>query len=161
MCIRDRYLTSPAMGYGTDTVGYLAGLAAVSIFSTPRLGRWSDAVGPRKARMIFAIIQLGGIALLWPLGGTLWGLLVPLFVTNLVGPGIDVTGRMTFLALDPAIRTRLTTIYVVIMFIGGGLGSYAGTVAYDAYGWAGTCALLGLCAVALTGLTMLTRRYGR
>ncbi|MFT6474462.1 MFS transporter [Qipengyuania profunda] len=155
------YLTSPAMGYGTDTVGYLAGLAAVSIFSTPRLGRWSDAVGPRKARTIFAIIQLGGIALLWPLGGTLWGLLVPLFVTNLVGPGIDVTGRMTFLALDPAIRTRLTTIYVVIMFIGGGLGSYAGTVAYDAYGWAGTCALLGLCSVALTGLTMLTRRYGR
>ena len=49
--------------------------------------------------------------------------LVPLFIANLVGPGIDVTGRMTFLSLDPAIRTRLTTIYVVIMFIGGGLGS--------------------------------------
>ena len=155
------YLTSPQMGYGTDTVGYLAGLAAVSIISTPRLGRWADHVGPRKARTIFAMIQFMGILLLWPLGGSLWGLLIPLIITNLVGPGVDVTGRMTFLALDPAIRTRLTTVYVVIMFIGGGLGSYAGTAAYDAYGWAGTCILLGLCSVTLTALAATARRFGR
>ena len=30
------YLTAPRMGYGTDTVGYLAAIAAVSIVSTPR-----------------------------------------------------------------------------------------------------------------------------
>ena len=33
------HLTSPEMGYGTDAVGYLAGVAAVSVFTTPRLGR--------------------------------------------------------------------------------------------------------------------------
>ena len=48
------YLTAPPMGYGTDTVGYLAGLAAVSIASTPWLGRWSDTVGPRTARTVSA-----------------------------------------------------------------------------------------------------------
>ena len=155
------YLTSPGMGFGTDTVGYLAGLAAVSIFSTPRLGRWADQIGPRKARLIFAFIQLGGIALLWPLGGSLAGLLVPLVITNLVGPGVDVTGRMTFLSLDPAVRTRLTTVYVVIMFIGGGLGSYAGTAVYDAFGWAGTCALLAACSLTLTMLAWIASRLGR
>lgn len=155
------YLTSPQMGYGTDTVGYLAGLAAVSIVSTPRLGRWADHVGPRRARVIFALIQLGGIALLYPLSGSLWMLLLPLFITNLVGPGIDVTGRMTFLALDPAVRTRLTTVYVVIMFVGGGIGSFAGTAVYDAFGWAGTCALMGLCSLTLCGLASFARRYGR
>ena len=155
------YLTSPGMGFGTDTVGYLAGLAAVSIFSTPRLGRWADQIGPRKARLIFAFIQLGGIALLWPLGGSLAGLLVPLVITNLVGPGVDVTGRMTFLSLDPAVRTRLTTVYVVIMFIGGGLGSYAGTAVYDAFGWAGTCALLAACSLTLTVLAWFASRLGR
>ncbi len=155
------FLTSPMMGYGTDTVGYLAGLAAVSIVSTPRLGRWADKIGPRKARTIFAFVQLAGIALLYPLSSALWTLLIPLFVTNLVGPGIDVTGRMTFLSLDPGVRTRLTTAYVVIMFIGGGLGSYAGTAVYDAYGWAGTCALLGICSLVLTGLSMVGSRFGR
>ena len=155
------YLTSPAMGYGTDTVGYLAGLAAVSIISTPRLGRWADRVGPRWARLVFAIIQLVGIALLYPLSGSLWGILIPLFVSNLVGPGIDVTGRMTFLALDPAVRTRLTTVYVVIMFIGGGIGSFAGTAVYDAFGWGGTCVLMGMLSLTLTLLAAVARRYGR
>ncbi len=155
------YLTSPEMGYGTDTVGYLAGLAAISIFSTPRLGRWADEVGARKARAIFAFSQLAGILLLWPLGGSLWTLIIPLMITNFVGPGVDVTGRMTFLALDPGVRTRLTTVYVVMMFIGGGIGSYAGTAVYDAFGWAGTCGLLALCSLALASLATAARRFGR
>ncbi len=155
------YLTSPTMGFGTDTVGYLAGLAAISIASTPQLGRWADATGPRKARMIFAMVQLAGIALLWPLGGSLWTLLIPLMITTFVGPGVDVTGRMTFLSLHPSIRTRLTTVYIVIMFIGGGVGSYAGTAVYDAFGWAGICSLLGFCSVALTCLATVARQFGR
>ncbi|MBX7496149.1 MFS transporter [Qipengyuania sp. 6B39] len=155
------HLTSPEMGYGTDTVGYLAGIAAVSIFSTPRLGIWADEVGARKARAIFAVVQLLGVALLWPLGGALVTILVPLILANLVGPGIDVTGRMTYLTLQPDLRTRLTTIYVVLMFIGGGIGSLAGTAIYDAYGWAGTCLLLVGLSVGLTGLALHAKRFGR
>lgn len=155
------HLTGPDMGYGTDTVGYLAAIAAVSILSTPRLGRWSDAIGPRKARAVFAVIQLGGIMLFWFLGDTLWGLIVPLLVVNLVGPGIDVTGRMTFLSLEPGLRNRLTTIYIVLMFVGGGVGSFAGTAAYDTFGWAGTCGLLVGMSVVLTILSFLGTRFGR
>lgn len=155
------HLTSPALGYGTDTVGYLAGIAAVSIFSTPRLGRWADQVGPRKARSIFAIGQLAGIALLWPAGGSVATILVPLVLVNLVGPGIDVTGRMTYLTLAPDLRTRLTTVYVVLMFVGGGIGSIAGTTAYDAWGWAGTCLLLAAISITLTLLAWSARRLGR
>ncbi|QZD88222.1 MFS transporter [Qipengyuania psychrotolerans] len=155
------YLTDPPFNYGTDTVGYLAAIAAVSILSTPRLGRWADLVGARKARFIFAIIQLVGIILFWPLGGNIWAMLVPLVLINLVGPGIDVTGRMTFLSLEPAVRTRLTTIYVVLMFIGGGIGSLVGTTVYDAYGWAGTCIMLGVSSALLTVLAAFATRYGR
>lgn len=155
------HLTSPEMGYGTDTVGYLAAIAAVSIFSTPRLGRWSDVAGPRRARAVFATVQMFGIALFWPLGNSVWTLLVPLVLVNLVGPGVDVTGRMTFLSLEPGLRTRLTTIYIVMMFIGGGVGSVAGTAAYDAFGWAGTCTLLAAISVSLCMLAWLARKYGR
>jgi len=136
------HLTSPAMGYGTDDVGYLAGVAAISIFTTPRLGRWADQVGPRKARRAAAVVQLTGIALFYPLGFSIWAVLVPLLLVNMVGPTVDVTGRMTLFALAPEIRTRLTTSYIVTMFVGGALGSALGTAVYDAGGWAATCALL-------------------
>lgn len=136
------HLTSPELGYGVDTVGYLAGISAISILSTPRLGRIADRTGPRRARLVAAIVQMGGVALLYPLGWNVWAIALPLVITNIVGPSIDVTGRMTFLSLEPAIRTRLTTSYIVIMFLGGAMGSLAGTAVYDAGGWAGTCALL-------------------
>ncbi|MEL6878016.1 MAG: MFS transporter, partial [Pseudomonadota bacterium] len=136
------HLTSPELGYGVDTVGYLAGIAAFSILSTPRLGKWADKVGPHRARVVMAIVQLLGLALFYPFGFSIWWIVIPLTITNLVGPTIDVTGRMTFLALEPEIRTRLTTTYIVIMFLGGALGSVLGTAIYDWSGWLGTCILL-------------------
>ncbi|MBX7540628.1 MFS transporter [Qipengyuania sphaerica] len=155
------YLTAEPMNYGTDAVGYLAAIAAVSILSTPRLGRWSDSVGPRKARLVFAVIQLGGIALFYPLGGSIWSLIVPLVIVNLVGPAIDVTGRMTFLSLQPDLRTRLTTVYIVLMFIGGGIGSIGGTAVYDSFGWKGICALLTASSALVTLLSWVATRLGR
>lgn len=146
------HLTSDTMGYGTDVVGFLAGIAAISIFSTPRLGRWADKIGARRARLIASVVQIAGVSLLYPLGFHVLTLLVPLLIINMVGPSIDVTGRMTFLALAPEIRTRLTTFYVVAMFIGGAIGSVAGTATYDAGGWGGTCLLLLANALGILAL---------
>lgn len=155
------HLTSDAMGYGTDVVGYLAGIAAISIFSTPRLGRWADKIGARRARLIVSVVQIAGVSLLYPLGFHVLTLLVPLLIINMVGPSIDVTGRMTFLALAPEIRTRLTTFYVVAMFIGGAIGSVAGTATYDAGGWGGTCLLLLANALGILALAWHADRQFR
>lgn len=155
------HLTSPALGYGTDDVGFLAGVAAISIVTTPRLGRWADHVGPRKARLVAALVQLVGIALYYPFGFSIWAVLVPLLITNMVGPTVDVTGRMTLFTLAPEIRTRLTTSYIVVMFVGGAVGSAAGTAVYEAGGWGGTCALLLTMSLCVVGLSMLAEQRWR
>ncbi len=151
------HLTGPELGYGVDTVGYLAGIGAISILSTPRLGRLADKIGARTARVSAAAIQLFGISLLYPCGFNVWMLLVPMVLVNLVGPTIDVTGRMTFLALEPEIRTRLTTTYIVFMFLGGALGSVLGTGIYDWAGWAGTCTLL----IAMSGTVLVLSLFAQ
>jgi len=152
------HLTSPAMGYGTDAVGYLAGIAAISVITTPRLGRWADRVGPRRARLAAAVVQLAGIALFYPLGFGIVSLMVPLLLVNMVGPTVDVTGRMTLFTLAPEIRTRLTTSYIVTMFVGGAVGSALGTAIYDAGGWAATCALLLAMSCAVLALAFHAER---
>ncbi|BDW82692.1 MFS transporter [Erythrobacter sp. Dej080120_24] len=152
------HLTSDELGYGVDTVGYLAGIAAISIFSTPRLGKWADRVGPRRARLIAACVQLLGTVLMYPLGWSVWTVLVPLLLVNIVGPSVDVTGRMTILSLDPAIRTRLTTSYIVMMFIGGAIGSILGTAIYDWGGWIGTCGLLMAISCSVLVLSWIALR---
>lgn len=155
------HLTSPTMGYGTDHVGYLAGIAAISVITTPRLGRWADSAGARRARVIAAAVQFIGIALFYPLGFSIWALLVPLFVTNMVGPTIDVTGRMTLFALEPEIRTRLTTSYIIAMFVGGAVGSALGPAVYDAGGWGATSALVAAMSAGVLALSIHAERRWR
>ncbi len=155
------HLTGPEMGYGTDDVGYLAGVGAVSVFATPRLGRWADKVGARRARMAAAAVQFAGIALLYPLGFSIWAVLVPLLLVNLVGPTIDVTGRMTMFTLAPEIRTRLTTSYIVVMFVGGAVGSALGTAVFEWGGWGATCALLVGLSAGIVALSYHAERRWR
>jgi predicted MFS family arabinose efflux permease len=155
------HLTGPGMGYGTDDVGYLAGIAAVSVVATPRIGRWADRVGPRRARIAAACVQFAGIALFYPLGFSIWSVLVPLFLVNLVGPSIDVTGRMTLFTLAPEIRTRLTTSYVVTMFVGGAIGSAAGTAVFEWGGWGATCGLMTAMSSGVVALAFHAERRWR
>lgn len=152
------HLTSPDMGYGVDVVGYLAAFAVVAIFATPKLGAWADRVGAEKARFRLALVQMVGVVLLLPLGNNLWLLMIPIIIMNTVGPGIDVAGRMTSLALAPEIRTRLMTGYIVLMFIGAGFASWAGTASYEWAGWTGNAAL----AIAMSaGLVALSWREAK
>lgn len=154
------HLTSPEMGYGADTVGYLAAISLLNLVTTPALGAWADRTGPRRARFIIALVQFCAVALLGLFGHSLWLLLIPLLIMNLIGPLIDITGRMTFLSLAPGVRTRLMTAYIVLMFIGGGLASWAATWVYEHDGWHGTAMLTaGLSAVLVT-LSFLALRLG-
>lgn len=142
------HLTSAEMGYGTDVVGYLAIFSILNLLTTPRFGSWADRTGARKARLIISIVQFGGVCLFLPFGNSLWLLCIPIALTNLVGPIIDITGRMTFLSAAPEVRTRLMTVYIGMMFTGGGIASWASTAIYDRAGWTGN-SLLALFLSAL------------
>lgn len=152
------HLTSPEMGYGTDTVGYLAALALLNLMTTAPLGAWADRIGARKARFLISLVQFVGVCLLGVFGHSLWLLIIPLTLMNVVGPLIDVTGRMTFLSQPPGVRTRLMTAYIVLMFIGGGLASWGATFVYEQAGWDGTTRLALALSALLVGLSFLSMR---
>ena len=146
------------MGYGTDTVGYLAALALLNLVTTAPLGAWADRIGARKARFLISLVQFAGVCLLGVFGHSLWLLIIPLTLMNVVGPLIDVTGRMTFLSQPPGVRTRLMTAYIVLMFIGGGLASWGATFVYEQAGWDGTTLLALTLSALLVGLSFLSMR---
>src|SRR5262249_857657 len=135
------HLTSPQMGYGVDTVGYLGGFSLLNLATTPRLGALADRIGPRRGRLLAACVQWVGVALLGFAGRSLGLLTIPVLIMTLAGPVIDITGRMTLFEKHHQIRTRLMTIYITVMFTAGGAASWAGTAAYGRGGWLGTVAL--------------------
>lgn len=153
------HLTSPEMGYGVDVVGYLALFALINLVTTPRFGAWADKVGARKARAILVLFQFVGVFLFLVFGHNLWLLMIPIIITNVFGPVLDVSGRMTFLNEAPEIRTRLMTIYIVFMFLGGGLASWGGTSAYDLWGWTGNAGLALIMSAISVGLSVMAYRW--
>jgi predicted MFS family arabinose efflux permease len=155
------HLTSAEMGYGVDVVGYLAIFSIINLVTTPRMGRLADTLGPRRARFYLAAIQFLGVCLFYFFGHSLWLLMIPIVITNLVGPIIDVSGRMTFLNQPPAIRTRLMTVYIVLMFLGGGLCSWAGTAAYEWGGWGATAVLSMVLSTLVVALSFISFRWGQ
>ncbi len=143
------HLVGPEFNLGTDTIGYLAGFSAIGLLLTPRLGRWADRLGAERARLRFAIFQFTGVLALLLVNYHWLFLLLPIFFFSISGPLIDVTGRMTTLRESSAVRTRLMSLYITLMFLGGGLGSWSGTLAYDLGGWMGTVVLASLMSMTI------------
>ena len=155
------HLTSDAIGYGYDLVGYLTAFSAIGLTTASSLGRWADRRGPEHARLVLALIQPVGLVLLF-FGGEHWlWLLAPIALLSIVGPVIDITGRMTGLREDPAVRRRLMALYVGLMFLGGGLGSLAGTWAYEYGSWSGVIALLMVLSSIICVLAFREAKGGR
>ena len=136
------HLTGDVLGHGSDLVGYLTAFSAIGLVTTTRLGQWADRTD-RKARLLMSSCQFGAVLLLWT-AETNWIYLLPLAIMSVVGPIIDVTGRMTGLQELPDIRTRLMSLYVCMMFTGAGIGSWAGTMVYDIGAWRGMVLLMML-----------------
>ena len=154
------HLTSDALGHGYDLVGYLTAFSAVGLLTTSTLGKWADRRGAEQARLVLALIQPVGLGLLLLASENWWWLLPPIALLSIVGPLIDITGRMTGLREDPGVRTRLMALYVGMMFLGGGLGSWWGTLAYAQGGWSGIVALLMILSASICFLSWQEARGG-
>jgi predicted MFS family arabinose efflux permease len=55
--------------------------------------------------------------------------------------GSHISNQSEVYRLDPAARSRITTVYMTMYFTGGALGSALTGPAYAAYGWTGACAI--------------------
>tara|TARA_R110002110_G_scaffold59209_15_gene167760 strand:- start:1244 stop:2458 length:1215 start_codon:yes stop_codon:yes gene_type:complete len=149
----------PRTGYGVDTVGYLAIIAIVNVFGSPYAGRFADRIGAERARVYFSMCQIVGISLLPFAGHNLWLLVIAVIFNTIGGASVDICSRTILFSRAPDIRTRLMTIYIVIMFIGGGLSSWLGTATYEYAGWPGISVMAISYALSIMGLSLWGLRF--
>lgn len=149
----------PRNGYGVDTVGYLAIIAIINVFGSPFAGRFADRIGAERARIYFSLAQLVGVCLLPFAGDNLWLLVVAVIFNTIGGASVDICSRTILFSRAPEIRTRLMTIYIVIMFIGGGISSWLGAATYEYGGWSGISAMAMIYALTIMGLSLWGLRF--
>ncbi|AMO70666.1 MFS transporter [Sphingorhabdus sp. M41] len=149
----------PRTGYGVDTVGYLAIIAIINVLGSPYAGRFADHIGAERSRVYFSLAQLAGACLLPFAGHNLWLLVIAIIFNTIGGASVDICSRTILFSRAPEIRTRLMTIYIVIMFIGGGISSWLGAAVYEYAGWSGI-SIMAICyALTIMGLSLWGMRF--
>ena len=70
-------------------------------------------------------------------GGDLPWLIAGVIVMDAAMQALNVINQTVAFDLLPEARSRISTVYATAMFLGGAIGSAAGSLAYDHFGWTG------------------------
>lgn len=151
-------LEAPPLHLGSAVAGLFGVIGAAGALMAPVAGRLADKRGP-------AVLVAGGAATaglsfipmgLWP--DSLTALVAGVLVMDLGLQACMVSNQTRVYALDAAARSRINTVYMTIMFVGGALGSFLGARAWAAWGWQGVCALGAAMGLAAAAIELTARR---
>jgi predicted MFS family arabinose efflux permease len=148
--------------YGEGTIGLfgLAGVAGAAV--APLAGRAADRGHGSLGTTVLLLTLLGSWGLL-ALGGTsVIALIAGIMLLDLGVQGAHILNQTKVFGLSAEARSRLTTAYMVSMFLGAVAGSVLSALVYGAGGWGAVCALgAGVAALTLAWWAFSSWRFAR
>lgn len=152
-------LEEPRFSLGPDAAGLFGIVGAVGIFAAPLAGRIADRSGPYRVVAFGAAITLVSW-IVFGLWTSLIGLIVGVILLDFAVQSALIANQHIIYALRPDARSRINTVFMGTMFLGGAAGSAAATLIWTWGGWTGV-SLLGFSVAALATLLQAGPLFGR
>jgi predicted MFS family arabinose efflux permease len=143
------FLETPPYHYGSAVAGLFGLVGAVGAVCAPFIGRMADRYGARRNILISLIVTLFSFVILYLFGKHMSGLIAGVVLLDIGVQSGHVSNQTRIYGLLPEARSRMNMVYMVCYFSAGALGSYAGSVLWHRFGWAGVCGLG--CVLLLVG----------
>lgn len=155
------HLEQPPLEQGSDVVGMLGLLGVVGALIAGPVGKLADSYGPQRILFSSMVLTFVSFAIFGFGATSLWAISFGVIVMDLGIQATQVSNQAQIYSLIPEARNRLGTIYIVIYFLGGSIGSAVGVWAWSEFGWTGVCvsggAFMGLALLVYLGQWI----YGR
>jgi predicted MFS family arabinose efflux permease len=144
------YLETPRFHMGSDVAGLFGVIGAAGAFAAPLFGKVADKRGP-----VFAVrLGTGSALLAWVVmalfGQHLAGLVAGVLLLDLGVTASHVSNQTMIYHLGQDIRGRVSTIYILGIFIGAAVMSGLTAWVWSLWAWHGVSAL----GIAATGLAV-------
>ncbi|MFC9894248.1 MFS transporter [Nocardia sp. NPDC127579] len=153
-------LSAPPFSYSAERIGLYALAGLSGMLATRVAGQWTDRVGAR--RVILLGLVLAGVATA-VVGFGLTDTAVTLICLAVFDAGLfaaQVANQSTVLAIDSAAPARFNSVYMLVYFVGGSLGTAFGAAAVEWFGWLFTT-MVAVTAIALAAALTGTEMTGR
>ena len=147
--------------YSTSTIGLFGLFGVAGAVSASFAGRWADRGGAPTMTAITVVLMLLTWVAIAAGRHSLAALIVGVIVLDFAVQGLQITNQSLIYRLRPEARSRITSAYMSLYFVGGVIGSIAASAAYSAGGWSATSAVgagFGLFAVLLWCTTLVWGR---
>ncbi len=144
--------------YSTPVIGLFGLVGAAGAVAATGAGRLSDRGWARRTTLGTASLLVASWLLLWWGHASLVALICGIAALDVGVQGLHITNQGEIYKLRPEARSRLTSAYMVLYFVGGGIGSAGSAFAYDSLGWDGVCLVGGAFALGALALWFATER---
>jgi len=129
-------LARPPYQFGANTVGLFGLIGVVSIVAAPLIGRLTDRLGTRfmiGAGTVVLLIAFGFVLLA---ERTVWALVLGIALIDIGYRCVLLANQTRIYPLQPSAQSRLNTVFMTSVFLGGAAGSLCGAAAV-VWSWSG------------------------
>lgn len=151
------FLLKDNFNKGSDVAGLFGLVGAFGALAAGLMGRLSD----KMDGYVLSIITLGSIIFSFVIflfsGSSIARLILGVIVLDMGVQGTHIYNQAVVHSLNPEARNRINTIYMVTYFIGGGIGTWLASQAWDHYKWTGVCWV----GIGLSGIATLVHLFSR
>jgi predicted MFS family arabinose efflux permease len=157
------YLETPQFHLPSYAAGLFGVVGVAGALSAPVFGKLADRRGSEFAVRLGTVVALAAWAVFGLAGGSVTGLIVGVLLLDLGITACHVSNQTIIYQLGTEVRSRVTTLYILGLFVGAAIFSRLSTVVWADWGWPGVCTmgfLVTLIAV-LANVAPMVKRMAR
>jgi len=144
------HMEKPPFNAGSSVVGSFGLAGAVGALAAAKVGKLHKYLDINRIILYSLCIVVGSWAFTYFAGETYWGLIIGVILVDLGVQSSHIMNQTNYFLIKSNAVNRLNTVYMVSYFIGGSLGTWLASLAWQYAQWGGVCfvgASFGLLAI--------------